>query len=123
MLEVVGVPLAEALVKSSPSFPLELCSPENGNTRTEGIMMVKAMRSDASTMSGLILFMIVPPVCKILEPAQTCRIASQLHTYGGGQAFITDILAVNVMEMVTGTNMVINTMIKLPNVDLPVTKV
>ncbi|MEH7096028.1 hypothetical protein [Neobacillus vireti] len=45
-------------------------------------------------MSGLILFMIVPPVCKILEPAQTYRIASQLHTYGSGQAFITDFLAV-----------------------------
>ena len=75
-------------------------------------MMVKAMRSDASTMSGLILLMIVPPVCKILEPAQTCRIASQLHTYGSGQAFITDFLAVDDDgNMVTGTNSTVNIMI------------
>ncbi|WP_176541056.1 MULTISPECIES: hypothetical protein [unclassified Bacillus (in: firmicutes)] len=46
-------------------------------------------------MSGLILFMIVPPVCKICSQHNLPEYIS-IHTYGSGQAFITDFSAKHV---------------------------
>ncbi|MEH7413770.1 hypothetical protein V7266_00590 [Neobacillus drentensis] len=47
-------------------------------------------------MSGLILFMIVPPVCKNFLSQHNLPEYISIHTYGSGQAFITDFSAKHV---------------------------